>query len=91
MSEVLRDTSEMNEKKPEEASENTAAETAFEDDKAYSELDEQLWSVLSFDHCRASGLKYGEAVGLRKKLEAERVTGLCIVTDEVAARLTSED
>ena len=55
-----------------------------------SELAESIWSVITFDETAASGLTYDEAVRLRIKLEAEKVSGLCIITDEAAARMTAK-
>lgn len=52
-----------------------------------SELDAAIWSVISFDRCEAVGLKYAEAVQKLKELEANKVSGLCIVTDDVAERV----
>ena len=51
------------------------------------ELDEPLWSVVSFDKMEAGGLTYAKAAGLINELDARGVTGLCIVTDEAAARM----
>lgn len=55
-----------------------------------SELAERMWSVITFDAATASGLTFGEAVELRNKLEAEKVSGLCIITDEAAARMNAD-
>lgn len=52
-----------------------------------SELRDRVWSVISFDKCEVSGLTYAEAEQKLSALEAEKVSGLCIVPDEVAARL----
>ena len=52
-----------------------------------SELDSQLWSVVSFDKCEASGLTYNAAAELMSKKEAAGVYGLCIVTDDAALRI----
>lgn len=54
---------------------------------AASELDLPRWSVVSFDVCEASGLTYDSAVRLLADKEAGGVYGLCIVTDEAAARV----
>ncbi|MFN2413355.1 MAG: hypothetical protein ABR535_09945 [Pyrinomonadaceae bacterium] len=54
---------------------------------AASELDENRWSVVSFSKCEASGLTYSSAVNKLKELETVKVNGLCIVSDETAARL----
>lgn len=51
-----------------------------------SELDRPQWSVVSFDRHEAGGLSYREGMALSRKLEAEGISGLCIVTDEAALR-----
>ena len=53
-----------------------------------SELFSGRWSVVSFDKCEASGLTYPEAAQRLAELDAKRVAGLCILTDEAAARLS---
>jgi hypothetical protein len=52
-----------------------------------SELLSKRWSVISFDICEASSLTYAEAIRQMAELEHQRIAGLCIVTDESAARL----
>lgn len=52
-----------------------------------SELDQQLWSVISFEKCEAAGMTYGKAIAKLDELQDENITGLCIVTNDVAARL----
>jgi hypothetical protein len=52
-----------------------------------SELSEARWSVISFDRCEASGLTYQQAAEKREALEKQNIAGLCIVTDEAAARV----
>jgi hypothetical protein len=56
---------------------------------AQSELDMPIWSVVSFDVCEASGLTYHAAVKMMSEKESAGVYGLCIVTDEAAARVKS--
>jgi hypothetical protein len=51
------------------------------------ELRLPVWSVISFEKREASGLTYPEAEQKLSELEAQKVSGLCIVTDEVAARI----
>ena len=51
-----------------------------------SELKEALWSVLSERGCEASRLSYAAAAQLVAQLAREPVYGLCIITDEAAAR-----
>jgi hypothetical protein len=54
-----------------------------------SELSASRWSVISFERCEASGLTYEQAAERLRDLEKQKVTGLCIVTDEAAARIKS--
>ena len=53
-----------------------------------SDLDEPTWSLVSFDRREAGGLTYAQAVHLMSELDALDVPGLCIVSDDAAARLT---
>ena len=53
---------------------------------ASSELNAERWSVISFDRVEATGLTYEQAARRKAELDEERLTGLCVVTDEVAAR-----
>jgi hypothetical protein len=52
-----------------------------------SEINEPRWSVVSFEKCAARNLTYAEALKRLKQFEAKKVAGLCIVTDEAAARI----
>lgn len=52
-----------------------------------NELRERVWSVVSFEKCEASGLTYTEAEQKLSELETQKISGLCIVTDDVAARI----
>ncbi len=51
-----------------------------------SELSEPRWSVISFETREASNLSYVQAEQKLKELEAAKVAGLCIVSDEAAER-----
>ena len=53
-----------------------------------SELIEPCWSVVSFEKCEASGLTYQEAISKIDELDSSRIPGLCIVTDETAAKIS---
>ena len=64
-------------------------ETTQTEHDATSELLSKRWSVISFDTCEASSLTYAEAIRKMAELEHRRIAGLCIVTDEAAARLSS--
>ena len=70
--------------KPQETVEQRAELT----ERVRSELDEPQWSVVSFDRHEAGGLTYFEAVETMSRLNADRVSGLCIVTDEAARRMS---
>jgi hypothetical protein len=64
-----------------EATEKKATETYR------SELDLPQWSVVSFDKCEAAGLTYDAASNLMSEKDTAGVYGLCIVTDEAAAKV----
>lgn len=66
-----------------------AMETVKSADTTESELDEPLWSVISFERCEAAGLTYADAVKRLTELEERHVNGLCIVTDDTATRIGS--
>lgn len=63
-------------------------ETIQIDQDTNSELLSERWSVVSFDKCEASGLTYAVAIQRMAELDKRRIAGLCIVTDEAAARIT---
>ena len=50
------------------------------------ELDKPRWSVIAFDKVEADGLNYKMAAELMSNLDANGIPGLCITTDEAAAR-----
>jgi hypothetical protein len=56
-----------------------------------SELREQRWSVVSERGCEASGVNYEEAAGLVRRLRAEGIHGLCIISDEAARRYNANN
>ncbi len=53
-----------------------------------SELLEPRWSVITFEGCAVCGLNYDEASNWMKKLKTQGLSGLCIVTDEAAERIS---
>ncbi|MCA1630865.1 MAG: hypothetical protein LC774_11110 [Acidobacteria bacterium] len=55
-----------------------------------SELGEQRWSVLSERGREAARLRYADAAALVRTLTGEKVHGLCVITDEAAARLDAQ-
>ncbi|MEZ5427814.1 MAG: hypothetical protein R2747_16210 [Pyrinomonadaceae bacterium] len=63
-----------------------AEEAASEEDFS-SELNEPRWSVVTFEKCVARGLTYDEAFQKMEELRKENLSGLCILTDEAAARI----
>ena len=52
-----------------------------------SELNERRWAVLSERGCEDAGLSYAEASAAVARLRAERVSGLCVITDAAAAHV----
>ncbi len=65
------------------------ATDAASDEDFSSELNAPHWSVVSFETCLASSLTYDVAVKKMKHLKAKKVSGLCIITDEAAKRITN--
>jgi hypothetical protein len=55
-----------------------------------SELNEERWAVISERGDEARGLKHGDAVRLLRRLAGESVRGLCVVTNDAAARLRGD-
>ena len=84
---------EMSAKKSKPESDATAQndQAAPAEDEMVEELESDftnnLWSVVTFEECAASGLTYPEAMAKMAELRTENVSGLCIVTDEAAARI----
>lgn len=52
------------------------------------ELGEGMWSVISFEKREAGNLSYDSAVRKMDELRSKGVSGLCIVTDAAAERIT---
>jgi hypothetical protein len=63
-----------------------ATEAASEGD-FLEELNAPNWSIVSFDACLAGNLSYEEATKKLKQFEAEKIAGLCIITNEAASRI----
>lgn len=55
-----------------------------------SEINAPRWSVVSFERRAAKNLTYTEASEKIKQLAAEKVPGLCIITDEAADRIVND-
>jgi hypothetical protein len=66
------------------------AEVKSKEEDFSSELSEPHWSVVSFETCVANNLTYVQAEQKLKELEAAKVAGLCIITDEAAARIAGK-
>ena len=69
---------------------NSSAAKSISGKNPSSELAEQRWSVVTFESRAASGLTYDEAVQKLDELREENKFGLCIITDEAAERVKSE-
>ena len=66
---------------------NDSHDVIHTSDDHWSELLEPRWSVISFEKCEASRLIYNDALGKMRELEKNGIPGLCIVTEEAAAKL----
>lgn len=64
-------------------------QTAPNEEISEDELSAPRWSVVSFESVAVSSLSYDEAVKWMKKLGKQKVSGLCIITDEAAARISN--
>lgn len=56
-----------------------------------SEFSERMWSVVTHESVAVGNLTYNEALDWVKKLDEQNISGLCIVTDEAAARIRSSN
>lgn len=54
------------------------------------ELGEAIWSVISFEKREAAHLTYDDAAKKMVELKSRGASGLCIVTDSAAERITSK-
>lgn len=66
------------------------AQAARTESEVPSELNEPRWSVVSFESVAVHGLPYAEAQNWLEKLQKQNISGLCIVTDEAAARISGQ-
>jgi hypothetical protein len=57
------------------------------DEAVPGELHQAIWSVVSFEKRLKGGLTYDEAVKTLEKCKKKKMSGLCIITDEAAARI----
>jgi hypothetical protein len=53
-----------------------------------SELTEQQWAVLSERGAEATGLTYAQAAEMMRALVREKVSGVSVITDDAARRVT---
>jgi hypothetical protein len=67
-----------------------ATDENYAPDNSANELRESIWSVVSFDKSEANNLTYAEAEQKMSELLEQKVSGLCIVTDETAARIAGK-
>ena len=59
-------------------------------ESAPNELELPQWSIVTFEGVAVRGLSYNEALKWMEKLRAQNISGLCIVTDEAAARISEK-
>jgi hypothetical protein len=79
---------EENLKAGEETIQNDEVSSTPAEDSA-SELSEPLWSIVTFESVAVQGLTYQEALKWLEKLNQQKISGLCIVTDEAASRISN--
>jgi hypothetical protein len=83
------ETAEINVDENEEISEESVQEIEqLVPETGLSELLEPRWSVITFEGCAVCGLNYDEATTWMQKLKNQGLSGLCIVTDEAAERIS---
>lgn len=78
-------TPELNEEQSAIAADSAANSEGSENE--INELELPCWSIVSFEGVAMSGLTYDEARKWIEKLNEQNISGLCIVTDEAAARI----
>jgi hypothetical protein len=52
-----------------------------------SELGEKRWALMSERGCEVTRVTRAEAVELMRRLRAEKVSGLCVITEHAAGHL----
>ena len=60
------------------------------DENAPNELALPLWSIVTFEGVAVRGITYEEALKWMEKLREQNISGLCIVTDEAATRISEK-
>jgi hypothetical protein len=68
--------------------ESVSSENAETEEDSANELELPRWSIVTFEGIAMSGLSYEEARKWLEKLNEQNISGLCIVTDESAARIS---
>lgn len=58
---------------------------------AESELSLQIWAVISFERCEGSEMTYPDASRLMNELDLRGVPGLCVVTNEAASHIKTQE
>ena len=70
--------------------ERTAPAENNSDSEISFELGEPRWSVVTFEFCAAKNLTYNEAYKKMQELKEQNISGLCIITDEAAERISGK-
>lgn len=71
-----------------ESNEPPISESGETPENALDELELPQWSIVTFEGVAMSNLTYKEARDWLEKLNEQKISGLCIVTDEAAARIS---
>lgn len=90
MSVNLREVDEMSANLEENKSIETAQEVApmaEEVENFSSELNQPCWSVVTYKSVAVSHLTYEEASQWAEDLKKQGISGICVITDEAAARI----
>lgn len=87
MSANLSKAQEMESKYEENQPVETAQNVAPAEDFA-CELNQPCWSVVTYKSIAVSYLTYDEAAQWSADLKKEGVSGLCVITDDAASRIT---
>lgn len=69
---------------------NAAEEIITSGGNFINELRDPRWSVVSFEKCVAKNLTYEEAARKIIELQKQGVSGLCLITDDAAMRISGE-
>ena len=71
-----------------ESEEIAASESNISDTNFTNELRLPVWSVVNFDGRIAKNLTYEEAERKIAEMQTQNISGLCIITDEAAERIS---